>query len=332
MNFDQRIFMKGSKHCFKYIILLLILLCFSISAVQSDEWENIFLNISYFEDDTHPTPNLFDGDPATYSDGRTVFIRLREKEKVTVSIFAGNGKSEEEFFKYSRPKELRLSILSGIHAGGFVTEIATLYKGLNFGDPLFVELDDSYGIQSFELDLLLKEIRNFTRQAEKKFGQDFGLEIVDKCIALKIEVTDVYPGTESQDVFISEVFTGDVYESGSEGNVKISDVFVNDDENAILAATGGDKEIEIYSDPSSVLQLMEVSQNKKWAVVISMPAEIEGRAGTEYLLIDVTKGEIINEKINALYGGMMYFEKPWAGLQTLIFTSNEGGEEKVYLK
>lgn len=276
--------------------------------------------------------SYFDGDLNTCSYDQTIFLKLPKQEKITVNIFPGNGKSEEEFLKYSRPKQLRVTILSGIHADGLVTETATVYKGLEFGDPKLIELDDSYGIQSFELDLPLKEIENLTGKAEKKFTQEFGLEVTDKCIALKTEVTDVYPGTEYQDICISEVFTGDFYESDTEVDLKISDVFVNDTENAILAEVDGGKEIEIYSDPSSVLQLIEVSSNKKWAVIISMLSEIDGRAETEYLLIDLAKGEIINEKIGALSGGIMYFEKPWAGLETLIYTSKDGRERKTYLK
>lgn len=261
-----------------------------------------------------------------------VFIKLPEQEKVTVNMFPGKAKSKEEFIKHSRPKQIRVTILSGIHAEGFVSETATLYKGLKFNDPVIIELEDSYGIQSFEIDLPLKEIENLTGKAEKKFTQEFGLAAADKCIALKIEVTDVYPGSESQHICISEVFTGDIYESDPEVDLKISDVFVNDTENAILAEVDGGKEIEIFSDPSSVLQLIEVSSNKKWAVVISMPAEIDGRSETKYLLIDITKGETINVKIGALSGGIMYFEKPWAGLETLIYSSKDGRETKVYLK
>lgn len=260
----------------------------------------------------------------------TVFVRLSEQEKVTVNIFPFSGKSKDEFLKYPRPKKLRVTKLSGIHADGFVSETATVYKGLEFNDPVIIDLEDSHRIQSFEIDLTLKEIENISRLAENKFTQEFGLEIVDKCIALKIEVTDVYPGTEYQNTCISEVFTGEFYES--EGSLKVSDLFVNDDENAILAVIVDDKEIEVYSDPASVLQLAEVSKNKKWAIIISMPAEIEGRAETEYFLIDVTKGQVLNENIGALSGGMMYFGKPWAGLETLNFTGKDNDQKKIYLK
>ncbi len=44
----------------------------------------------------------------------------------------------------------------------------------------------------------------------------------------------------------------------------------------------------IYHDPQSVLQLIDVSADNKWAIVISMPAELgEGRVETYYQLINI---------------------------------------------
>ncbi len=320
------------QYCSKCFLLSLLFVYFPILSGHTDEWTDIFLDVSYFEDDPYPVPNLFDGDLNTVFREDCIFIRLPLEEKITVNIFPGNGKSREEFFKYSRPKQIRYKILAGFHAEGFVTETATLFKGILYNEPKIFDLSDDFEVQSFGISLPLKEIENFVLQAEKKFSQDFSHEIIDKCIALKIEVKDVYPGSESQEVFVSELFTGDIYESDSGDRVKITGIFVNEGANSVIAETEDGKNIEVYSDPSSVLQLIEVSSNKQWAVVISMPAETEERVETEYLLIDPAKCEVVNEKIGALSGGVMYFGKPWAGLETLSCTGIYGQERKVYLK
>jgi hypothetical protein len=319
----------GIGHIFKFILIMYF--CSSVLKAKSDEWTDIYLDVSYFEDDPYPIPNLFDGDIRTYAVNGTVFFELPGQENITVNIFPGNGGSKEEFLKYSRPKEIRFSVLAGVHADGFVTEIATVYKGLPLGEPKLFSLSDTFEVQSFEIGLPQHELKKYLQRTENKFRREFQSDVKKSCVALKIEVTDAYAGSESADICISEIFTGDVLASDTNSG-GIKRVFLNEAENRLMIEKEDGTEKEIYSDPSSVLQTIEASQNKNWATVISMPSEIEGRAEAEYLLFDLSRSEVMNEKIGASSAGAMYFGEKWAGLETLVYTANDGSERKVYLK
>jgi hypothetical protein len=92
-----------------------------------------------------------------------------------------------------------------------------------------------------------------------------------------------------------------------------------------------------YRDTLSVLQLIEVTQDKKWAIVISMPAEIEGRVETYYLLLDLLNRELVNaqlEKYTGSYisGSMIYFETGENNRQYLIYSTKDEENCKVELK
>ena len=95
--------------------------------------------------------------------------------------------------------------------------------------------------------------------------------------------------------------------------------------------------IVVIEDSEAVLQLIDVSANNKWAILISMPAEIEGRVETFYLLVDLVNKVIVNnqlEKCTGKYisGNEMYFETNEIGRIDLIYIGNDYEYHKIELK
>ena len=155
---------------------------------------------------------------------------------------------------------------------------------------------------------------------------------------VKIEVLDTYPGTKYDDICISEIFFNDCFVSLHRQTANlIEKVYLNAAENKLLLGDSIHSGKVIYSDPLSVLQLMEISDNKKWAIIISMPAEIEGRAETSYLLFDLSNKKMVNSQLERctgsyLPGNEMYFESSGSGRIYLTYLTKDGEYNKIELR
>jgi hypothetical protein len=82
---------------------------------------------------------------------------------------------------------------------------------------------------------------------------------------------------------------------------------------------------------------VDVSKNKKWAVLISMPADIQGRAETTYLLADLVNRRIVNkelEKVTDTYtsGTELFFDYNKEGQLFLKYYDQEFNEKILELK
>ena len=73
----------------------------------------------------------------------------------------------------------------------------------------------------------------------------------------------------------------------------IEDVYVDESEHSLIIDSGSFKSTA-YTDTSAVLQLVEVTKDNRWAILISMPAKIQGRVETSYILIDIKNRENMN--------------------------------------
>jgi len=333
--------MKGSKISFRFISALMMILgslFYTLQAQDKDVWTEIYLDNAGYEDDHYPMSNIYDGDTETCGVASIVFFRIPKYEKTAVNIFPGNGKSEALFNEYSRPKEIKFTLLVGAHAPGLVTEVSTVYMGLQFNENKTVQLADSLGYQSFELNLPQEELQNFRKQAMLEFRDTFNLEVTDSCIVLKVEITAEYPGAVHNEVCISDIFLANLYASpGMPEGAGIIDAYVNEEQNKLFIDTKLSGKIEIFSDTSSVFSIIELSENKKWATVISMPAEVCGRAETTYLLFDLVNRELVNSKIEAvtgndISGGLIYFGQDISGMPCLIYNDQRGLDGMIYLK
>ncbi|NOR44229.1 MAG: hypothetical protein GQ534_01480 [Candidatus Delongbacteria bacterium] len=116
----------------------------------------------------------------------------------------------------------------------------------------------------------------------------------------------------------------------------IKGVYVDKSEHSLIIASGSFKSLA-YKDTSAVLQLIEVTKNFKWVILISMPSDIDGRAETTYLLIDIENRDMYNdelEKIAEKYisGSDIYFNTSKNGKTCLTYSDKNGKDYTIELK
>lgn len=116
----------------------------------------------------------------------------------------------------------------------------------------------------------------------------------------------------------------------------IEGVYVDKSEHSLIIDSGSFTSCA-YRDTTSVLQLIEVTKDFKWAILISMPAEVDGRAETTYLLIDIENRDMYNgilEKIaeNYISGSEIYFNTFKNGKTYLTYSDKNGKDLTIELK
>jgi hypothetical protein len=352
--------MNRLKHCYKVACLVVIAVyTTSNGCAQSEsEWEDFYFNVAYYdyEDmpvDPYPEWHIFDGDIKTCwvcgsyknNDPESTHLKMLDSDKVYLNIFIGYGKSRELFYQNARPKKIGLSVYATVHPdGGYVTEIADVYPGLKHPREQIVTLVDTFGVQTIELDFSRDELDEFSEKVYRQARSHFGQPILDSCLIVKIDVLESLPGTKYDDICISELFlTGANYIpiralNSSTPLTPIKNVYVNQAENSLLADDDQNRGIVIYRDPLSVLQLIDLSTDNKWAIVISMPAEVgEGRVETFYQLVNIPDRKIVNDEIeectgNYLPGSELFFETNANGQLMLKYMANDGEYYSIVLK
>lgn len=258
----------------------------------------------------------------------TIFIKLPDLNDIVVNIFSGYGKSLDLYYKNSMPKEVRFSVYAAVNPEAYVNEIAALYKAVEFSEEKNIHLTDGFGIQSFPLDFSKEELAEFKKIVYDSFNSEFNLQTAETCLILKMEILDAWPGNKYNDVCISEIFFNDRFVSPHNSKISpIENIYLNKDENTLLIDNDEKMGVTIYRDTLSVLQIIDISKDKRWAILISMPAEIEGRAETNYLLADLINKKVVNsqlEKITGNYitGNAMFFETGVNDETFLIFDEN----------
>jgi hypothetical protein len=319
--------------CFAIIGFIFIVLWIPdrVPAQTKTDWQDILMtdtnayaifSVDAVSNAHYPPSNLFDANFNTCwvsgSDknrkNTSLFIRLPKQESIRLNIFSGYGKNKKLYKQNARPKELCLSVFAAFNPQGYSTEKKTLYKMVEFPRKLFIKLSDHFGVQSFPLNFFKKNLETFKKEMLQCYKKSFSQPMADSGLILKINILSFYPGTKYRDVCISEIFFNDCFVPRKKNTADhISKIYTNKNENALLLDKPRHKGIVAFKDTSAVLQVLEVSKDRKWAVLASMPADIHGRAETLYLLIDLVNRKMVNPQI-AQYTGIdisatpLYFE------------------------
>lgn len=332
-----------------------ILIAKSVSAQSKTEWIDIFLpdtteyvqfEVSNVIDYRYPPSNLFDTKLNTCwvsgsdksPDISSIFLKLPKLNDIVINIFPGYGKSKELFFQNARPKEIKLNIFAAINPDGYVSEYGAIYKVVQFHREQNIHLADSFCVQSVHLDFFPEKLADFQKSIHKSYDIEFETPGAETCLILRIEIMETYPGTKYDDVCISEIFFNDRFVSPHLQTANlIEKVYLNAAENALLLDYSIHRGEVVYRDTLSVLQIIEISDNKKWAIIISMPAEIEGRAETSYLLFNLLNKKMLNsqlERYTGSYfpGNAMYFESDESGRIYLTYLAKDGEYNKIVLR
>jgi hypothetical protein len=264
---------------------------------------------------------------------------MPRNDKVYLNIFTGYGKSRELFYKNARPRKIRLSVYASVHPEGYVTEIADIYEGIKYPQEQIITLVDTFGIQTIELDFSQKELNEFSKKVYRQARSYFEPPLLDSCLIVKIDIVESLPGTQYDDICISELFLSgeDCTLNSSTPSTPIKKVYINQAENSLLIDDSQHQGVVIYHDSLSVLQLIDVSSDNKWAIVLSMPTKVEGRTETFYHLVNIADRKIVNNEIgecrgNYLSGSELTFKTNSKGQLMLTYRANDGEYYSIELK
>ncbi|MCK5808416.1 hypothetical protein KAH37_05490 [bacterium] len=265
------------------ISLFFIALLLNLQEVSlSDTGEYASFQATGLQESSYPASNLFD------ADFTTCWIGVSPTKKINSSLFMKLPKGEKIVFNifagYGKNKKLyyKNSRPKKLKISIFS---AVNPEGMVSETKILYKLTKLLTVKTIDL--------------ADKFGvQSFPLDLKNSSAnIMKIEILERYKGGKYDDVCISEIFFNDRFVSSQTK-----------------------KSTELMKDKSKILQLIEVSKDKKWAIYISMPAKIEGRAATEYLLVDLIRQKIVNSDLKQYSGEY---------LDAISFTYKRG---KTYIK
>lgn len=258
--------------------------------------------------------NVFDQDLSTayvegnddYGSETSLYFVLPEHTD-SISIFNGYGKNRERFKQNNRIRELVLSFYVGVHYEGHATETALEYQIYPYPKTYPLALNDTFAFQKKNLAVSSDRLTHF-KDSISYLVKD--KPVNDISYILKMNLKNVYKGTKWDDTCISEIrfhcksrdtISRYTYET-------IRAVFTDSSQHTIFIQTEGNDRLEIHSDTNLVYQIIQTSPRKRWAIVISMPAEAgPGRTETTYHLFHLTGGREVDlssfrENIWMLYG------------------------------
>ena len=162
--------------------------------------------------------------------------------------------------------------------------------------------------------------------------------MIDTIMLVQIEIPDIWIGDKyPEDICISEILFNDCYVSHIMKAVEgpIESLYLNAEENALFIAKNQDS-IEIYKDSESVLQIIQETKNKEWAIISASPSEIGGRVENTYLIFDLLKREVINHKLSKMlpdyYPGEPIFLEENNGKIYLVHETAISARRKIELR
>lgn len=291
---------------------LCVLLLLLISASAGEKWESfmfrdccqqIFSISSELNAPKNPADlgkygarNLFDGNPATcWAEGeRDSGIGQELKVAVRgipdrIRLVNGYGKNTALFQKNNRIKDMIITCFAAFSIEGHVTELATDFEALQFPVEKSITLDDRVEEQEIPFPFGRAEIRNFLNKAESSFFRRHkGLvpEKVQRFLIVSCKIQSVYRGSKWNDTCLSEL---SFHIPRHHNDKTISAIKTNKLENTVfLERKDGTKDI-LVKDIGSVFQIIDMSPDKIWAILIQMPANPgPGRIATRYLLYNTS--------------------------------------------
>jgi hypothetical protein len=237
--------------------------------------------------------------------GESLYLDIKEGTPF-INIANGYQKSPALFKANNRIKTLKAVIFIGINLPGEVTELFTVYHARMFTTTRILTLTDRSGFQRVPLPFDWGSLLKFKEQTTADFfaGKNFKNESSqpDVHYILQLRIMDIYHGGKYDDTCVSEINT-----AMPEDNITVMNVYLNDAENTILMDTKEDKGIVLDSAPDAVFQLMEISPDKQWVIVIKMPGEVgNSRVETTYLLYNTrlkmrVPPELLSTDVGDLY-------------------------------
>ena len=116
----------------------------------------------------------------------------------------------------------------------------------------------------------------------------------------------------------------------------IKNVYLNEEGNTLLADIEKQNTSIVFTDKESILEIIGLTPDKRWAILISIPRESEGRVETLDRIIDVVGQEDISQKVADLFpnhnaGGFVHFEEE-DGKNYIIIQNISSTDTRVELR
>ncbi len=294
----------------------------------------------------NPPENLFDGCLQSFwkvgneedEEWEPLYMELPGMNGWTIiNIFAGHGQDEKTYHQYARPRKLHFSLYVAVNPQGHSAENSVLYQALRFPHEHTVFLANQFEVQSLRLNFSESDLEDFKSQVIKRFAKDFQDNIHKTAFILKMEIQEVFPGQVYDDLVISEIYFNDCLPSLHTHSPTIKSIYLNPEENSLWAENADGKQLPVHKDTDAVFQILDISPDNQWAVLISMPALPDGRVETTYLLANTFTQKIVNTRLedstgNYMPGTPMFLETGDNGKVHLLYFDNEGAEQKIWLR
>jgi len=316
----------------KTFFLSLLLICnFFISAQNKTYFKD--LEITYLAhpilfksdnvvDENYPLNNIFDGNfkscwiISNQSKESNAFIKLPDIKTPFINIFNGYGKSKALYYENARPKQLHISFYYGILPEAYSSENNFLYKIADLHIAFDINLRDEFGVQSFSIpENIQNKLQELIVKAKTIYKQTEFPKAEEEGIFINISLNKQYEGTKYKDVCISEIFFNPPYIAKPDNSkTKINKIYLDDELNTLFVDTDKQKHKIVYQNKNEILDIVEVSQNKEWAILFAMPAENDGRSEVKYLLFDIVTSQLIDSVLEKTCMGFhsgydIYFEQ-----------------------
>ncbi len=238
--------------------------------------------------------NLYDNNPETawvegaegYGTGEYFIADLGYMLPGKIEIRNGYQKSESIFKKNSRVKNAKITLFAGFHLPGEVTEIGEIYRARQTGSSSVVTLNDAIGLQEVPLPVdmksAFKERILLTRDFKTEFSERLeDLQEFETPMSLhwflKVEIVDVYPGSDFDDTCISDILFHNMTLDPVSDDEVIKKVYDSETQDMVLfdtdqregIALADVKELKEYKektqDVKMAVTLMDASPDKEWA-------------------------------------------------------------------
>lgn len=264
--------------------------------------------------------NLFDRDLNTawvegvegYGTGEYIITEAGTQLPSVITIHNGYQKTERLYRMNSRPRKLKLSLYAGFFFEGDVSEIATRYRIKQIDGPVYIEMEDRMGLQNIIMPFIRESAIECKDSLTAVFYSDHEEEIEQRkkmcptcdlvprfSFFVRLEIADVYEGSEWDDTCISEIAflysenKGESELSGSDEKI----LRVYNDAGRVYADTETRKGIividrtmlkeykELPDNMHMDIILMDVSPDNEWAQLDLLFYEEGANRAEEYSII-----------------------------------------------
>lgn len=285
------------------------------------------------ETSKYPSVNLFDGflktcwvaGSANKNRHSVLYIKVPDEippERLILNIFSGYGKSRKLYRANARPEKIKISLLAACNPEGYSTEVVDNYLTEKYPLDKQIVLADTFGVQSFPLHFNKKDLLGFQDKYLKKCKLSVKGDTMNirSAFILKLEITDVYKGSEYDDICISEIFFNNRFVTAFPDRYdQVNNVYIKD-EYMLMADYADKKGVLIIKDGSSVFTMVDWEAHSNWAVLHYVESDEAGqgsRIEESYLLIDLKNRKTVNNEFEKCTGISIYAP---------VLDKNENGE------